>query len=203
MKKSFTLGILLFSAFIILNACKETPKKEVISKGFIAEAKTTTINWTAYKTTSKTPVKGVFTKVNFENAKLGKTSFEALNGLKFSIPVSTLFTKDTIRDGKLKKFFFGVMDNTRLISGTINMNNETSGTVDLTMNGISQVLPITYTISNQMVTMEALMDIDNWNAQNALSSLNNACKELHTGEDGVTKTWSEVKIDIVTYLKHE
>ncbi|MDV7187179.1 YceI family protein [Lutibacter sp. TH_r2] len=203
MKKTIVFGILAFATLFMFNACKEKPKKEAATKGYIVEAKTTTINWTAYKTTSKTPVKGVFTKVNFENATYGKTSFDALNGLKFNIPVSSLFTKDTIRDNKLKKFFFGVMDNTKLISGTINMNNETSGTVDLTMNGITQTLPITYIISDQMVTMEALMDTDNWNAQNALISLNDVCKELHTGEDGISKTWSEVKIDIATYLKHE
>ena len=203
MKKTIVFGILLLATLISVNACKEAPKKEVPTKGYIVEAKTTTINWTAYKTTSKIPVKGVFTKINFENAKYGKSSFDALNGLKFSIPVSSLFTKDTIRDGKLKKFFFGVMDKTDLLSGTINMNNETSGTVDLTMNGMTQTLPITYMISDQMVTMEALMDIDNWNAQSAIASLNEVCKELHTGEDGVSKTWSEVKIDIATYLKHE
>lgn len=203
MRKTIVFGIFVFTALFTFKACKQTPKKEITTKGYIVESKTTTINWTAYKTTSKTPVKGVFTKVNLENAKHGKTAFEALNGLKFSIPVSSIFTKDTIRDNKLKKFFFGVMDNTKLLSGTINMNNETSGTVDLTMNGVTQTLPITYVISDQMVTMEALMDVDNWNAQNALTSLNKACKELHTGEDGITKTWSEVKIDIATYLKHE
>ena len=54
-----------------------------------------------------------------------------------------------------------------------------------------------------MVTIDAVMDLDSWNAQNALISINKACKALHTGPDGVTKTWSEVKIEIATYLKYE
>lgn len=195
--------VLLISTFFI--SCKEKVKKEetFTNAGYTVEPKTSTINWIAYKTTDKVPVKGQFTKFTIENPKKAATAKEALNGLKFEIPVSSLFTNDTIRDGKLKKFFFGVMDNTTSLKGTIHMNNETSGTVDLTMNGISQVLPITYVISDQMVTIEAIMDLDNWQAQMALQSLNEVCKELHTGPDGVTKTWSEVKIEVATYLKYE
>lgn len=204
MKKIYTLGLILF-ALLTITSCKETEKKEKKStqKGYTVEAKTTTINWIAYKTTSKVPVKGQFTKVTIENAKNSNTALEALNGLKFNIPISSLFTKDTIRDKKLKKFFFGSLKNTDKIQGTIAMNNETSGSVELIMNGISQTLPITYVISDQMVTMEALMDLDNWQAQLAIEALNTVCKDLHSGDDGISKTWSEVKIEVATYLKYE
>ena len=204
MKKIKVLGIILL-ILVTISSCKDNEKKEkkLMQKGYTVEAKTTIINWIAYKTTSKTPVKGQFTKVTIENPKTSSTAFEALNGLKFNIPTSSLFTKDTIRDKKLKKFFFGSMKNTEMISGTIIMNNETSGSVELTMNGISQTLPITYVVSDQMVTIEALMDLDNWKAQLAIEALNTVCKDLHAGDDGISKTWSEVKIEIATYLKYE
>ena len=205
MKKYF-FNILILITLTAIVSCKNTQKKEGKSteeKGYTVEHKTTTINWIAYKTNDKIPVKGQFTKLNIENSSKSKTALEALNNLKFSIPVSSLFTNDTIRDSKLKKFFFGVLKNTSLISGTIHINNETSGTVDIVMNGITQALPITFIISDQMVTMEALMDLDNWQAQTAIESLNEVCKELHTGTDGISKTWSEVKIEVATYLKYE
>lgn len=204
MKKIFVLSLLLVTA-LFFTSCKKKEKKETkpIENLFSVEAKTTVINWTAYKTTSKVPVKGQFSKITIENTKKASTAMEALNGLKFSIPISSLFTNDTIRDSKLKKFFFGTLKNTNLISGTITMNNETSGSVDITMNGISQVLPISYVISDQMVTIEAIMDLDNWQAQAAIEALNTACKDLHTGNDGVAKTWNEVKIEVTTYLKYE
>ncbi len=197
--------MLLLVTTLYVTSCKKKEKKEAKSteKLFSVEAKTTAINWTAYKTTSKIPVKGKFSKLTIENTKKASSALEALDGLKFSIPISSLFTNDTIRDGKLKKFFFGTLKNTSLISGTINMNNETSGSVDITMNGISQVLPIAYVISDQMVTIEAIMDLDNWQAQTAIEALNAVCKDLHTGDDGITKTWSEVKIEVATYLKYE
>jgi len=204
MKKIIAISILLIT-IAPFYSCKKNVKKEVktIEKGYSVEPKTTTINWIAYKTTSKIPVKGQFTKVTIENTEKASTAIEALNGLKFKIPVSSLFTKDTIRDRKLKNFFFGSMKDTNQISGIITMNNETSGSVELVMNGISQVLPITYVISDQMVTIEAIMNLDNWQAQIALEALNTVCKDLHSGADGVSKTWSEVKIEVATYLKYE
>ncbi|NLP57606.1 YceI family protein [Lutibacter sp. B1] len=204
MKKIYFFSILLLTV-VTFHSCKKNEKKAPVEteKSYVVETKTTSINWTAYKTTSKVPVKGVFTKLTIDNPKKASTALEALNDLKFSIPVNSLYTKDTIRDRKLKEFFFGSMENTSNITGTIHMNNETSGTVDLTLNGISQVLPITYVISDQMVTIEAIMDLDNWKAQAALEALNAVCKDLHTGDDGISKTWSEVKIDIATYLKYE
>jgi hypothetical protein len=29
------------------------------------------------------------------------------------------------------------------------------------------------------------------------------CKDLHTGEDGISKTWSDVKIEVIAILKYE
>lgn len=204
MKKIFVLSLLLVTT-LSFTSCKKKEKKETkpTENLYSVEAKKTVINWTAYKTTSKVPVKGQFSKLTIENTKKASTTMEALNGLKFSIPISSLFTNDTIRDSKVKKFFFGTLKNTNLISGTITMINESSGSVDITMNGISQVLPISYLISDQMVTIEAIMDLDNWKAQAAIEALNTVCKDLHTGDDGVAKTWSEVKIEVETYLKFE
>lgn len=205
--KKLLFMLLSITLAITSVSCKSEKKVEKtdtqIEKHYSAEEKTTTLNWIAYKTTAKVPVKGQFTKVQFENAKKASTPKEALNGLQFKVPVESIFTKDSLRDGKLKKFLFGAMKNTEFVLGKIHMNNENSGTVDITMNGFTQVLPITYVISGQMITLEAVMDLDNWKAQLALATLNEACKELHTGEDGVTKTWSEVKIEVATYLKYE
>ena len=207
MKKTLLFSLLIVSAFSIISCGndkkKEEIKKESSSKNtYSIEPSTTTINFTAYKTTDKVPVKGQFTKFSIENTKNGNSVKEALDGLKFSIPVSSLFTKDTIRDSKLKKFFFGTMENTTAIKGTLHFVNDTSGTADITMNGISQTLPITYVIDGQMVSIEGIMNLDNWKAQAALEALNVVCFDLHKGSDGISKTWSDVKIEVVAYLKH-
>lgn len=205
-KKTLLFSLLILATFSIVSCGNEKKKEESKSettaqKTYSIEPATTTIGWTAYKTTDKVPVKGQFTKFTIQNIKSANTAKEALDGLKFSIPVNSLFTKDTIRDGKLKRSFFGSMVNTTEIKGTLHFKNETSGTADITMNGVSQALPITYVIDDQMVTIEAVMNLDNWKAQAALEALNLVCFDLHKGADGVSKTWSDVKIEAVAYLK--
>ena len=44
--------------------------------------------------------------------------------------------------------------------------------------------------------MSTKMDVLNWNAKSSLDSLNYVCKELNKGLDGISKTWSEVAINI-------
>lgn len=180
---------------------KKSTEKSTEDKTYSIEPKTTTINWTAYKTTSKIPVKGQFTKFTIDNSKKGNSVKETLDGLKFSIPVSSLFTKDSIRDGKLKKFFFGSMKDTQEIKGTLHISDDSTGTADITMNGISQTLPINYVIDDQIASINAVMNLDNWKAQAALEALNLVCLDLHKGEDGISKTWNDVKIEVITYLK--
>jgi len=204
------INLLSFLLIITLSfiACKEKAKevegeKTDTKKGFSIDTETSTINWTAFKTTDKVPVKGVFATFNIENPTKGADPEAALNGLKFRIPINSLQTKDTIRDGKLKKFFFGTMDNTAQITGTLHLTDDTSGVADITMNGISHLLPITYVIKDRKVNIEAIMNLDNWKAQAAVTALNLACKELHTGPDGISKTWSEVNIEIEAHLKFD
>ncbi|MFT4683638.1 MAG: hypothetical protein ACI863_000230, partial [Flavobacteriales bacterium] len=33
------------------------------------------------------------------------------------------------------------------------------------------------------------------------NSLNKICFDLHKGQDGISKTWNEVNIDVSTYIK--
>ena len=140
--------------------------------------------------------------MKFKN-KSGATPEEVLNNLDFSIPVSSLFSKNDVRDEKLKVSFFGIMANTDLIRGTIkHVDNKYMAT--LTMNGVTENLPLEVIISeDKKVSMKAEMNLKNWDALTALEILNKACFDLHKGADGISKTWSEVGISAAVYLKKE
>ena len=90
------------------------------------------------------------------------------------------------------------MDNTKLLSGVLNLLDDTNGIARMTMNGVTANLPFTYTLNGKQFKLTATMNLDDWSAQQAVASINLACKELHKGKDGVSKTWSEVGIDITT-----
>jgi hypothetical protein len=185
---------------------KEIPvKKEEVKAekkaAFILQDADNKINWTAYKTTEKLPVNGQFKKVNITSNGEGNTLKEAINNAEFSIPVSSVFTKDTSRDFKIKKFFFGIMDKTELLSGKLVLENDSIGFSDITMNGVTKKLAFKYTISEKVFNLTGSLKITDWNAQKALTSLNEACKDLHKGTDGVSKTWDEVAINITSTFK--
>ena len=204
MKKFYVLSLILL-IMVFVSSCKKSEKKEVslIEKKYSIIADSTKINWTAYKTTAKVPVNGQFKEITIENAKKDTTALGALNGLKFKIPVSSLITNDTIRDKKLIAYFFGEMKNSSVITGTVHINNENASTVDLTLNGITRELPIAHIVADNKVTIIGNMELDNWQAKAALEALNLVCKDLHTGDDGITKTWSDVKIEVIAILKYE
>ncbi|WP_338731050.1 YceI family protein [Mangrovimonas cancribranchiae] len=205
MKKiSYLLVVLTLSLLSCKGDKKEAKAEEttevVSTEKFVVKPEATSVKWTAYKTTKKTPVGGEFTVLKFDE-KSGSSPEEALNNLTFSIPVSSLFTNDDVRDGKLKESFFGAMLDTELISGTITSSNG-SYAASITMNGVTENLPLDISITDERrVTLTGTMDLKTWNALDALESLNKVCFDLHKGPDGVSKTWEDVAIEVSTYLR--
>ena len=198
MKKIIALPlaiVALITAFSCKQAKKETKQEETKQVYSIVED-STDIRFTAYKTTEKKPVGGTFTKVTYAYTS-SKTPMETLNGLEFSIPVSSLFTNDTTntRDPKILHFFFGVMENTELINGVLQFDENKNCSAQLTMNGVTTELPMEYEMADDNhFTFSGTMDLTKWNALEALASLNKACFDLHTGPDGVSKTWEDVAV---------
>lgn len=195
------LGLLLITGV----SCKNTKKEkegqaieaEAASEKFSLVQDSTVVSFTAYKTTEKLPVGGKFTKINFSNTHTGSTAMEALKGTKFSIPVSSLFTNDATgtRDPKILEFFFGVMENTEFISGEFKAIGADEYAIDVTLNGSTQSIPLEYKkTGDNRYSFTGVMNLENWNALEAVSSINKACEALHTGKDGISKTWSEVAV---------
>ncbi len=156
-------------------------------------ADSTKVSWTAYKTTDKVAVGGSFTEIELKNTQEGTTPEEVLKGASFSIPVSSLFTNNPDRDNKLKQFFFGAMNDTELIGGTINFANGKTKLM-LSLNGVAKPVEVEATFENNVFSVNGILNLDDFNGQQAIESINNVCKDLHKGADGVSKTWSEVAI---------
>ncbi|MDC9723161.1 MAG: YceI family protein [Urechidicola sp.] len=198
MKNSKIILIILFISIGIFSCKKESKKVDdaiKVSNEFSIDDSSIKMNWVAFKTTDKVAVKGQFNKVDL-NKTSGKSVIDFLNGLEFSVPVSSIFTDNDERDSKLQKFFFGVMENTELLSGSITITDDKDGVIHLNMNGITSDIPIKFKSNNNGVSIKGKIDLDNWNSQNAIESLNKACLDLHAGDDGISKTWNTVIIDV-------
>ncbi len=120
------------------------------------------------------------------------------------VDVSSINTKDTSRDRKIVTFFFDIMSNTGTIEGKVLSATATGGVLAMKMNGVEQEVDFTYVVSEEnKLELKTTIDVLNFQADEALASLNNACEEKHTGGDGKSVLWSEVAIYITTELGKE
>ncbi|MDB4297162.1 YceI family protein [Flavobacteriaceae bacterium] len=195
MKKLIVAALVLLT----LSSCKDTKENKTTSapaSTYQLSTDTASVNWIGYKFTDKAGVKGQFKSITIKNANSAASINEALQGVSFSIPVSSLFTNNDVRDNKLKSIFFGVMKNTELLEGTVKTVTDNGGLIALTMNGETHDLPFTTQKQNNTLYLGSELDLKTWNAQEALASIHKACEILHTGADGVSKTWDTVTIDV-------
>ncbi|GAA4239131.1 YceI family protein [Postechiella marina] len=203
------ISLLLLALTLSFASCKNEKKETktettetAATKKYVVKPEGTSVKWTAYKTTEKKGVGGEFTTLNFDE-KSGATPQEALNNLSFSIPVSSVFTNDATntRDAKIKNSFFGAMLDTEFLTGKIKFING-SYIASITMNGVTSNLPLDIKITDERrVTLTGVMNLKDWNALDALASLNKVCFDLHKGADGVSKTWEDVAIEVSTFLR--
>lgn len=165
------------------------------------------VKWTAFKFTEKKGVGGGFDSVEVKSQGAVENQFEILKDLAFDIYTSSVNSKDAGRDKKISELFFGVMNDGARISGQVKEVNgdAVSGEilVSLTMNGHSKDQSMAYSINGQNVSLTGEIDLLNWEGQDAVNSLNEACKALHTGEDGVSKLWTVVDVEVNAVLNKE
>ncbi len=165
----------------------------------------TQLKWTAYKTSAKLPVGGSFSTFDVTTGSSQGSVADLLTGLTFRIDISSSNSGEEERDGKIAQHFYAKMLNTTEITGKITAveGEATSGKANFTikLNEVSHEVEGTYTLEDKTLTLEATLDLNNWKAEEAIASLNTVCKDLHTGEDGVSKLWPDVQVTVTSTLK--
>lgn len=193
------MGLVLALA-LVFTACKDQPKKDAaepaqteVQKTLKVDPSSVKVEWTAYKFTEKTPVKGEFTKVDIGKTNEGSTWKEVLKNAEFRISALDFTTGDDNRDETIADNFFKKMDETGRISG-IFLEEGKDWIINLRMNGIGYSVPAKVNFADNLLTLETVVHLPNFNALEALASLHEACGDLHTGADGISKTWDEVAV---------
>jgi len=165
------------------------------------------ITWKAYKTLGKLGVGGKFTAVKYTPAALeGKNFKELFVGSKVSIDVSKIDTGNPGRDETLVKDFFSLFKG-KMIEGEITKIKKTdkhvkgkprTGNIDvkITMNEKTLTIPMTYVYSEGKFDAKGTIDLFDFAANDALTSINKSCFDLHKG-----KTWSDVSIGFSTTIE--
>ena len=165
------------------------------------------VTWKAYKTLGKIGVGGQFTSVKYTPAALeGKNFKELFVGSKVSIDVSKIDTGNPGRDKTLIKDFFSVLKG-KTIEGKITNIKKTdkhvkgkprTGNIDveITMNEKTLTIPMTYIYTKGHFQATGTIDLFDFAANDALTSINKSCYDLHSG-----KTWSDVSIGFSTTIE--
>ena len=164
------------------------------------------VNFEAYKTLSKIGVNGGFDKVNYKSVKTsGKNFRELFIDSSVNIETSSVNSKHKERDSKLVSFFFNQMSEKSIKAKIIDITSDKrvrgkprTGTllVEVIMNSITKKIPMRYTYNKGLFDASGMIDIFDFSANKALSSINKACYDLHAG-----KTWSDVKIKFSTKIE--
>lgn len=205
MNKYF-LAILLSTSIVIFSCNSDKSSETDNIACFYEFDKSSTVNlkWTAYKTSEKVAVGGTFNDVLVKAGEKSTKLTEVLNTIAFTILTNSTNTTNPDRDQKIVSSFFGAMTGTDIIMGQVSKvegdNEKGTCSFFVTMNGIEKEVILTYTVTENIVKMVGELDLNNWNGNDAIASLNKVCEDLHKGADGVSVLWPNIGIEIEAAL---
>ena len=189
------------------------PAEAVAQKAPVAQNCTYTLTeatpgWTAYKFTEKTGVSGSFTVTNLSDTKAGPSLAAAIDGVTMTIDPASVSSGNEGRDLTIQQKYFGLFTpQTDLTAGVVAVKgDDKAGTVDINvgMNGVSKTISFPYELAEDgTLTAKADMEMMDFSLKAAFDSIHAACKLLHTGEDGVAKTWTDVALSITAKVAKE
>ena len=160
----------------------------------------TELGFTSYKTTAKVPVKGTFNVINIKGEE-SDNQMDLIKSLKFEIETASIETNDEGRNAKIVKFFFGTFGCDKITGSVANLDDDGSAEININMGGMNLPVSGKYKLDEAgKFEFTSNIDVADWNAQTGIDALNLECKDLHTGEDGVSKLWSEVDLYFSTIL---
>ena len=205
MRKGLYLGAVLM-AMGIFTACKSEPtvsdevQKETCFYRY-NEGKSS-LEWIAFKTNDKVGVAGGFNEILVSSDKF-EDPREVIESISFTINTASVETNNEERNGKIFNHFFETI-NTPKITGSIKSLGENGkAIIEITMNGISLDVMGDYELNHNAFMYETTIDVAAWNGTSGINALNDVCKDLHVGPDGVSKLWSEVQLKFQTVLQSD
>jgi polyisoprenoid-binding protein YceI len=211
--------IYLFLAFsLFLTSCGSEEKKEENKKDkkeskeektsedctYTIDAEKINVSFIAYKFESKKGVNGQFQEIEINGANAVADPMLASEGISFSIPISSLYTGDPARDKKIKESFFGTMAATEMITGSVKSLEGEKAVLEIKMNEITFEIEATQKLEMESIILEAEINTDNWNGQDAIAALHKVCEANHADpEGGKSILWPNVTLKIQGQLKKE
>jgi polyisoprenoid-binding protein YceI len=202
--------ILSLSVCALFSCSSNTPSTDVVEENtevveqkcsYVFDLANSKIEFGAFKTTEKLEVKGTFESFDVLNTNEGENFAEVFQNAEFLIYVNSLETKDAGRNQRIRDHFFGALLSKDTLSGKVVKIDSANVEVQLSMNNITNTVVLKIEQIDAQYLLTGTINVLDWKADKGLKGINDACKDLHKGADGVSKTWTDVNLYISTTLK--
>lgn len=201
MKKIVPFLFVLFLS--TLAACG--PKKSACT--YTTDPQGIQLEWTAFKFTEKTPVKGKFNKVEVKGTSSAPSLAELAKGLHMDIDGGSVETNDAGRNATIQQFFFEKFtppSHIHAMASNLEGDDQQGKlNINISMNGNAKDVPFTYSVTDGVLEAKASIDMMDFALQAPFDSIHKACEDKHTGKDGVSKTWTQVDLRLTAPFKKQ
>ncbi|MCE9626268.1 MAG: YceI family protein [Deltaproteobacteria bacterium] len=204
-----TLSLTVFSLLLLSGFAQEASAySKAAACTYTADPKDIQLVWTAFKFTTKAGVKGHFNKAQVSGAPSAKSLAGLMQNLQMEIDAASVDTDNPGRNATIQQFFFEKFAPASKIhaatSKVVGDDAKGTATIKITMNGVTRAVPFAYTATPEgILEAKASIDLLNFKLQSAFDSIHEACKDKHTGPDGVSKTWTQVDLALTGKFKKE
>ena len=194
-----TINIIIGVLFLSLTSCGSNEKlPEPKDCGYKYNNVKSKITWSGFKTNDKVQVDGNF--LSFTTSVDGKTVdtiTDLIDGATFSIDVASSNSGNEDRDASLKNYFFNILTKDLKIDGRFeDVKDEKVVCFFNLANGEKKTI-LDYKEEGNLILLSGNFDLlSDLEADSAYNSIHKKCEALHTGADGVSKTWSEVQVNV-------
>lgn len=146
------------------------------------------LEWTAFKTPAKVGVKGSFDDIDLK-FQVADTQTKLLSSSSVNIVTAKVNSHNEGRDAKLVASFFHVQGVKDIGAKVLEVSDNTAN-VEISMNGIKKIIPMTLTIKDDNIKLLGEIDLAEFDMLPSLAAITKACYDLHQG-----KTWQEVVLE--------
>lgn len=161
------------------------------------------VTWTGFKYTEKTGVSGTFNNIQVVS-KPSQSLKQLLNTISFSVDTNSIDSGNSARDMTLKKTVFGYLKEPNTIKGMVATVESKRLNIKMTMNEtMTTEFLYKFDPQTEKIVAQSTIDLTEYGLLKSYKAVAKACKALHTGEDGVSKTWTDVDLKLETQVKKE
>lgn len=155
------------------------------------------LKFTGYKFTSKEGVSGTFKDIRWQYPRQAKTIEEALSQASMEIDSYSIDAGNEARNTNITEALFKNWGAQKVKAKVLAVDSDKALLrTQLQVGELTKEIPLRYRIEDNELVLNGSMDLLALGFKQAFAKLAETCKGLHTGADGVAKTWSEVDLEL-------